>query len=239
MENETKKCKYCQSDIPKKAKICPNCQKKQKGKGKIILLAVILIIVIIIAASCVSCMNSFGSKSDDKSNVVAPQKTAEDTSAPAEEDTSDESSDASEVADDTSDSDESGSDTLSVGSTIEKDGLKITVNEANANFTDYSDEYGWNTPADGMKYVMCSFTFENTGNTDEYVSIYDFSCYADNTECEQVYSLDDSDFINTNLSSGRNISFKTYYSVPTDAQEIELEYTTNAWTGEKAIIKIQ
>ncbi|MBO7713956.1 MAG: hypothetical protein J6S85_10330 [Methanobrevibacter sp.] len=30
---ETKKCKYCQSDIPIKAKICPNCKKKQSHKG--------------------------------------------------------------------------------------------------------------------------------------------------------------------------------------------------------------
>ena len=30
---ETKKCKYCQSDIPKKAKVCPVCKKKQGGHG--------------------------------------------------------------------------------------------------------------------------------------------------------------------------------------------------------------
>ncbi len=128
---------------------------------------------------------------------------------------------------------------LSVGSSFEKNGLKITINEANADFQDYDNEYGWNTPEEGMKYVMVSFTFENNGDSDAYVSIYDFDCYADNTTCDQVYSLDDSDFINTNLSSGRNVSFKTYYSVPIDAQSIELEYETNVWTGEKAIIKIQ
>lgn len=31
---ETKKCKHCQTDIPKKAKVCPNCKKKQGGKLK-------------------------------------------------------------------------------------------------------------------------------------------------------------------------------------------------------------
>lgn len=36
-ENEVKKCKHCQSDIPKKAKICPNCRKKQGGKLKFII----------------------------------------------------------------------------------------------------------------------------------------------------------------------------------------------------------
>ncbi len=90
-----------------------------------------------------------------------------------------------------------------------------------------------------MKYVMASFTFENTGSSDEYVSIYDFDCYADNATCEEKYGLDDSDFINTNLSSGRSVTFSVYFAVPTDAQSIELEYETDYWTENKAIITIQ
>lgn len=49
-ENEVKKCKHCQSDIPKKAKICPNCRKKQGGKLKFIIAWIFLIIIAI--ASC-------------------------------------------------------------------------------------------------------------------------------------------------------------------------------------------
>lgn len=41
-----KKCKYCQSEIDKKAKICPNCKKKQK---KLPVWLVILIVIIIFA----------------------------------------------------------------------------------------------------------------------------------------------------------------------------------------------
>ena len=44
-ENEVKKCKHCQSDIPKKAKICPNCRKKQGGKLKFIIAWIFLIII--------------------------------------------------------------------------------------------------------------------------------------------------------------------------------------------------
>ena len=39
MENQTKKCKHCQSDIPKKAKVCPNCRKKQGGSLKWVIIA--------------------------------------------------------------------------------------------------------------------------------------------------------------------------------------------------------
>lgn len=45
--NETKKCKHCQSDIPKKAKVCPNCRRKQKRPVLGIFLIVIGILALI------------------------------------------------------------------------------------------------------------------------------------------------------------------------------------------------
>lgn len=94
MENETKKCKYCQSDIPKKAKICPNCRKKQGGKGKIIALVIVILIIIIAIASC------FGSggnssetqrQSDANGNVTTEntgKSSGESQDAPKEDDLS-------------------------------------------------------------------------------------------------------------------------------------------------------
>lgn len=46
-----KKCKYCGTDIDSKAKICPNCKKKQSKKGKYIILGIIAIIIIGIIVS--------------------------------------------------------------------------------------------------------------------------------------------------------------------------------------------
>lgn len=43
---ETKLCKHCQMEIPKKAKICPNCKKKQGGKLKWIIIAIAVIVII-------------------------------------------------------------------------------------------------------------------------------------------------------------------------------------------------
>ena len=129
---------------------------------------------------------------------------------------------------------------VKVGESFETDGLKVTIDSANLDFQDYDNEYGWNTPEDGMKYIQVSFTFENIGTDDEYVSIYDFDCYADDATCEQVYSLDDSSFMNTNLSPGRNVSFSTYYTVPIDSKSIELEYDSMSLFGtSKEIIKLQ
>ena len=38
---EKKKCKYCQSEIDKQAKICPNCRKKQNNTTRNIVLGII------------------------------------------------------------------------------------------------------------------------------------------------------------------------------------------------------
>lgn len=215
---ETKLCKHCQTEIPKKAKVCPNCRRKQNGKLKWVIVAIFAFVIIV----------SIAGGSEKKNNSDIPKETNKEKEEISE--------DATVTEENTTESEMS---YISVGDTFEKNGLKITLNEAVVDFKDYKNEYGWNTPTDGMKYVMASFTFENTSGTDKYVSIYDFNCYADNTNCEEKYGLDDNDFINTNLSTGRNISFKTYFEVPIDAESIELEYELNSWTSEKAIIKIQ
>lgn len=213
---ETKLCKHCQSEIPKKAKVCPNCRKKQGGIGKWIIIAVVLFILIGSAGG--SDNKSESSNDTNNAGTVENNATTDNTN---EETTS-----------------ENENNIITAGDSFEARGLKVTINEIDTDFTDYEDNYGLYDLEDGMKYIMVSFTYENTGDSDAYVSIYDYDCYADGTLCEQTYSFS-GDFMNANLSSGRNVSFKTHYVVPVDATEIELEYTSNIWTSEKVIIKVQ
>lgn len=217
---ETKLCKHCQTEIPKKAKVCPNCKKKQGG----ILKWIIIIIIVLILFGSLS--GGSENSSNDQEATGNQELSANDGSANSNdiETDSEQQNDLDKV--------------ITAGDTFEANGLKVTINDISTDFTDYEDEYGWYTPEEGMKYVMVSFTYENTGNSDAYVSIYDYDCYADGTLCEQTYNFN-GDFINANLSSGRNVSFETHYVVPVDAVEIELEYTSNIWTSEKVIIKIQ
>lgn len=60
---EQKLCKYCKTEIPKDAKICPNCRKKQKKKWPIILIVVILLFALL------------GSCGEEEEN--SPKKTGE------------------------------------------------------------------------------------------------------------------------------------------------------------------
>ena len=71
---ETKKCKHCQSDIPKKAKVCPVCKRKQSSTLKVVLICLAVFFAIGIV----------GSLSDDSSNSssssTATQKQSTSTS---------------------------------------------------------------------------------------------------------------------------------------------------------------
>lgn len=71
-----KKCKFCQSEIDNKAKICPNCQKKQ-GKGilgTIITVFIVLVVFIIIVGSCASNKDDKDDKTSKSAEIVTQNK---------------------------------------------------------------------------------------------------------------------------------------------------------------------
>lgn len=215
----TKRCKHCQTEIPAGAKVCPNCRKKQ-GMGclpKILIVVAVIVILAVIGSS----MGSGGSSEVSVENSADTSGTQTEAQAEATETEPEEESNV-----------------VKVGGSYEKDGLKFTVEDADLDYEVEDDEFGFYDLDDGMKYVAAEFTFENTGDTDQYVSIYDFDCYADNKSCEQQYISDD-DFVNVNLSSGRNVSFTTFYAVPEDASSIELEYTADIWSDEKIVVQLK
>jgi len=47
-----KTCKYCQSEIDKKAKICPTCKKKQSHIGRWIGIVAFILIIVLLFQSC-------------------------------------------------------------------------------------------------------------------------------------------------------------------------------------------
>ena len=63
---KTKVCKHCQSEIPKKAKVCPQCRKKQGGIGKWIVVAIFIFALVASTA---------GSDNDTDKNTGGNQST--------------------------------------------------------------------------------------------------------------------------------------------------------------------
>lgn len=135
-----------------------------------------------------------------------------------------------EVSDSTS-TEEKTSEVFNIGDVVETDYLKITYLSAN----EYTDEYF--EPKDGYMYYKMDFEFENKSNSDQYVSSYDFECYADGYVVEQTWIQDES--LDATLSKGKKVKGSVCFEVPSDAKEITLEYETDYWTDSKAIFKVK
>lgn len=100
-KKETKLCKYCQTEIPKKAKVCPNCKRRQGGIGCLGVVLLVLGVFIFIG--------SFGaSMSKDKN----PEKVGEVGTELSETGT------------------QSVDNTFNVGDVVETDNFRITYESA-------------------------------------------------------------------------------------------------------------
>lgn len=123
--------------------------------------------------------------------------------------------------------------TVGVGETLTVNNLKITYVKCEeiTNFDAYCE------PAEGNTVYCLSFKFENNSSTDHFVSFYDFDCYADN-EAAELYLYGDNT-LSATVSPGRTASGNVYFEVPADATEIEVEYTTDFWSNDKAIFTVK
>ena len=113
--------------------------------------------------------------------------------------------------------------------------IRITFNNADmyyetykTKYKDYADLY---EPEYGYRYIELDLTYENISNDEQYVSIYDFDCFADGVLCEQFYGFDDGNFINANIAPGRKVSFKTYFIVPKAKKPVELDFKETSFLG--------
>ena len=73
-DNMTKVCKHCQTEIPKKAKVCPQCRKKQGGILK-------WMILVVVASGLIGALAGGDSEEEattsDNTNVVTESQQAE------------------------------------------------------------------------------------------------------------------------------------------------------------------
>lgn len=108
------------------------------------------------------------------------------------------------------------------GDMVTLDNLILTYESSSLNWTEH---YDFLPPKEGYRYVRLNFEVEYLGENTVHVSYLEFTCYADNYECEPAYQgIDD---LSTTLSTGRKGSGAVYFSVPIDAEVIEVEYHHN------------
>ena len=92
-------------------------------------------------------------------------------------------------------------------------------------------------PAEGYRFVTCEFEFENVGTSDEFVSSFEFDCYADGLNCKGVYIRDDE--LSATLSAGRKTKGTVTFEVPIDAEVIEVEFLSNYWTSNRVVFTVE
>lgn len=204
-EEEMKICKYCQSEIPKKAKVCPNCRKKQGGKLKWILIAIVVLMIIGATAG--------GNGSDSNKKVKKVAETPSDTTDKTEAKT------------------EEKNNIFHVGDVVETQNFKITYESA----SEYDTGNEFLQPKDGYTYWEFKFRFENISDSDHAVSsAMDWECYADNNNVDQSW-IGDNNGLDATLSAGRSTEGTIYFEIPDNAQKIELEYDINYFGNDKII----
>ena len=204
IQEQTKKCKHCQSDIPKKAKVCPNCRKKQGGILKWILIIVIALVIIgAIAGGEEDQPEKAESNNSLNSSVVPSVSDVEETDEP-----------------------------LSVGDTAEYKGVKVTLNSiAESKGSEYNKPADGNvfllvnftiennTDSDLAVSSMLSFDAYQDG----YSTNYSLSALLEKTG-EQLDGT---------IAPGKKMQGTIGYEVPVDYSEFEINYQADVWDSTK------
>lgn len=209
---ETKLCKYCQTEIPKKAKICPNCKKKQKGFGCLTTVIVVILIFVIIGV--------IGSQSEKKpvkvSDSISYNSTSVSNSTSEIKEEIQESSETTEIATSEEES------VFRVGETAEMNDIQITlVNYEESNGSEY------NTPSEGNVFVLANFEISNNSDSELAVSsMASFEAYADdyalNYSISALIEKQDSTQLDGTVAPGKKMNGWVGYEVPADWSNIEI-----------------
>lgn len=206
---DVKLCKHCQTEIPKKAKVCPNCRKKQSGKWKWVLLAVIVIAIIGSAAS--------GNDDDEPKKVenqttVTPTKSANGqtaTSTPEEKTV------------------------FYVGETAELKGVQVTM----MNFEESTGK-DYIIPTDGNVFVLAEFEIVNDTDSEINISsMLSFEAYADDYSLNYSLSaamLKDGQLDGT-IAAGKKMKGWIGWEVAEDYKNVEIHFTDNVWSNSKFV----
>lgn len=213
MENETKLCKHCKSEIPKAAKVCPNCRKKQGGFGKWI---VIGIVVIILLAAV------FGG-GDDKPKKVE-NKTA--STQQGENDNNKEADTQEEK------------DIFTVSETAELNDVQVTLLKYSE-----SKGSEFNKPTDGNVYLMAEFEIVNNSDSEMNVSsVMSFEAYADDYSLNYSFGalMDNEDRqLDGTIAAGKKMKGYIGYEVPKDWSTVEIHFTDDVWSNNKFKFEIK
>lgn len=222
MPNETKLCKHCQAEIPKKAKVCPNCKRKQGGIVKWIVIAIVVLVIIGAAT---------GGKDDNEPKKVGDTKVSTESNNNSNDV---ESADTEPVTAEEPDKET----TFKKGEIAELNNVQVTL-------TDYKESTGseYNKPTDGKIFLLAEFEIAN--NTDKEMAIssmLSFEAYADDYKLDySVGAMIDKEGsqLDGSIAAGKKMKGWIGWEVPQDYQNVEIYFTDNVWSSDKFVFIIE
>lgn len=220
-KNETKLCKYCQTSIPNKAKICPNCRKRQNSVLKWVIIWIA--IFAIIGAATGQKQDNIPSKKteEDENKVTFPTKSQEKTEELKTEDFSEEKKEI-----------------FMAGDTAELKGIKMSLN-------DYKESEGgiFNKPNVGNVFMLAEFEIENNTEKDLNISsMLNFKAYADDYSLNYSLSAmieNDESQLDGVIASGKKMKGWIGWEVPKEYKEIEIHFAKDFLGSNKLIFLIE
>ena len=211
----TKICKYCKTEIPYGAKVCPQCRKKQGANG--CLTAIVVILAIALIGSC------FGGGTDNSdTNSSNASEEASSSIKETTEVTTSESADTQTI--------------FGIGDTVEVDeGIEMTILSAG----EYKSDNQFITPADGKIFYKVDVEITNNSDKDTTISsLVSFEAYEDDYSIDETYSSGIEDALSGSVAAGKKIKGSLCYELNADWKELEIQYKPNVWKNEKIIFKL-
>ena len=213
-------CKHCGAQISRSAKTCPKCGGKNKKPIFFRPWFIVLLILVVVAAIGTSGRKGEETQKIGTVNTSTDQPSAEKT--PDQKESAKEQGDAGEEK-----AAEEVKSAYEVGDILLDGNVRIIY----AASGEFRSDNQFLQPKDGHHYIFLEFAFINEGKRDESVSAYSFKAYANGYNVDMFYGVDD--MLSATLSPGRSTMGRIYFEVPIDAEEVEIEYTPNAFRNRK------
>ncbi len=206
MTNGTKKCKYCQAEMPLNSNMCLQCGKRQGGALKYILIAVAVFIVIGVVVA------GFGK--DDGPKKVNTNNSVED----------DTKNDAT--------TEENKKDTFTVGETAEMQVIQVTL----SNYEESEGSSFYKPSEGKVFVLAEFEIANNSDKDLAISSLLSFKAYADDYSLNYSVAamIDKSDStLDGSVAAGKKMKGWIGYEVNADWGKVEIEFSPEVWKSKK------